>query len=222
MYEHRFAYQGIEVIHMLSTKKLSERQQQILECIGSFLDTHGYPPTVREIGAAVGLKSSSSVHFQLNQLAEAGYINKGTEINRTITLSSRTLKSNRTDNIVTLPVLGRVAAGSPLLAVEDIQDTYPIPSDMLSGDEGFMLRVHGDSMIEDGILDGDFVIVRHQDYAENGDTVVALVEDEATVKRFFKENEQIRLQPANANMQPMYFKDVRLVGKVVGLMRRMV
>lgn len=207
---------------MLSADKLTVRQKKILDCIREFSDSHGYPPTVREIGTVVGLSSSSSVQFHLNKLAEAGLINKGNELNRSITLPARTHKSSVTNGVVTLPVLGRVAAGYPVLAVEDIQDAYPVPADMLSGEEGFMLRVRGESMIDDGILDGDFVIVRQQESAENGDTVVAMVEDEATVKRFYKEKDQIKLQPANATMQPMYFPTVRLVGKVVGLMRRMV
>ncbi len=207
---------------MLSADKLTERQKKILECIREFADSHGYPPTVREIGTVVGLSSSSSVQFHLNKLAEAGLINKGNELNRSITLPARTHRPSVTSGVVTLPVLGRVAAGYPMLAVEDIQDAYPVPADMLSGEEGFMLRVRGESMIDDGILDGDFVIVRQQESAENGDTVVAMVEDEATVKRFYKEKDQIKLQPANATMQPMYFPTVRLVGKVVGLMRRMV
>jgi len=206
---------------MLSAEKLSERQKKILQCIREFTDSHGYPPTVREIGTTVGLRSSSSVQFHLNRLAEAGLISRGTELNRSITLPTRNLKTSA-GGVVTLPVLGRVAAGYPTLAVEEIQDAYPVPADMLSGEEGFMLRVRGESMIDDGILDGDFVIVRQQESAENGDTVVAMVEDEATVKRFYKEKDQIKLQPANATMQPMYFPTVRLVGKVVGLMRRMV
>jgi repressor LexA len=209
-------------MYMLSADKLTERQKKILECIREFSDSHGYPPTVREIGTVVGLSSSSSVQFHLNKLAEAGLINKGNELNRSITLPARAHKQSVTSGVVNLPVLGRVAAGYPMLAVEDIQDAYPVPADMLSGEEGFMLRVRGESMIDDGILDGDFVIVRQQESAENGDTVVAMVEDEATVKRFYKEKDQIKLQPANATMQPMYFPTVRLVGKVVGLMRRMV
>lgn len=207
---------------MLSPDKLSNRQKKILDCIRDFTESHGYPPTVREIGSAVGLKSSSSVQFHLDRLAEAGIINRGTEVNRSITLSSRHPKLENTSGVVTLPVLGRVAAGYPVLAVEEIMDAYPVPADMLSGEEGFMLRVRGDSMIEDGILDGDFVIVRQQESAENGDTVVAMVGDEATVKKFYKETDQIRLQPANSSMPALYFPTVRLVGKVVGLMRRMV
>lgn len=204
---------------MLSADKLSDRQRHILEAIDSFSKDNGYSPTVREIGKMVGLSSSSTVQFHLNKLANAGLINRANELNRSITLPKRTSKAA---SVVSLPVLGKVAAGYPLLAVQDIQEAYPIPADMLSGEEGFMLKVQGDSMVDDGILDGDFVIVRQQETAENGDTVVAMVEDEATVKRFYREKENIRLQPANSDMQPMFFDSVRLVGKVVGLMRRMV
>jgi repressor LexA len=123
--------------------------------------------------------------------------------------------------VVSLPLVGRVAAGKPILAVEDIEDTFPVPKDFLSGGEGFMLRVRGESMIEDGIHNGDYVIVRQQNAADNGDTIVAMVEDEATVKRFYKENGRIRLQPANSTMSPMYYDAIDIVGKVVGLIRRM-
>jgi repressor LexA len=124
-------------------------------------------------------------------------------------------------HVANLPVVGRVAAGSPTLAIEDIEDNYPIPKEFLAGGDGFLLRVKGESMVEDGILSGDLVIVRRQEDAENGDTVVALIDDEATVKHFFKEKGKIRLQPANSAMAPMYYDRVQVVGKVVGLMRRM-
>ena len=205
---------------MSSKDDLTIKQRRVLDCIREFIQDKGYPPTVREIGEIVGLSSSSSVHAHLRRLEKAGYIRKGADLNRTLTLINKD-NTNTVPDTLLLPILGRVAAGSPILAVENIEDTYPIPADMLPGEDGFMLRVRGTSMIEDGILDGDMVIVRKQESAENGDTVVALVEDEATVKRFYKEDQQIRLQPANSAMEAMYFDNIRIVGKVVGLMRKM-
>ncbi len=123
--------------------------------------------------------------------------------------------------MVSIPVVGRVAAGKPTLAAEDIEDSFPLPTDFLAGGDGFMLEVHGDSMVEDGIRDGDFVVVRRQPIAENGDTIVALLENEATVKRFYRENGKVRLQPANSSMQPILVEDVTIIGKVVGLVRKM-
>lgn len=206
-------------------RQLSERQRQILQYIVRHTDAHGYPPTVREIGEAVSLSSSSTVHAHLKALENAGLIRRDAVLTRAIrvvtpneTQSSPNLEQKR---VVSLPLVGRVAAGTPLLAVEDVEDTFPVPKDFLAGGDGFMLRVKGESMIEDGIHSGDYVIVRRQNVAENGDTIVALVEDEATVKRFYRDNGKIRLQPANQTMRPMIFDSVEIVGKVVGLIRRM-
>jgi len=203
-------------------KQLSQRQQQILHYIGQHMDNHGYPPTVREIGEAVGLSSSSTVHAHLKALEHLGLIRRDAVLTRAIRLVSDNAESIiKPKLVVNLPLVGHVAAGKPILAVEEIEDTFPVPDDFLAGGEGFMLRVKGDSMIEDGINSGDYVIVRRQNVANNGDTVVAIVEDEATVKHFYKETGRIRLQPANQSMEPMFFNSIEIVGKVVGLIRRM-
>jgi repressor LexA len=202
-------------------RRLSHRQRQILDYIVQHTETHGYPPTVREIGEAVGLSSSSTVHAHLKALEQAGLITRDAVLTRAIRVVSGDAEQHKPKRVVSLPVVGRVAAGKPLLAVEDIEDTFPVPREMLSGEDGFLLRVKGDSMIEDGILDGDYVVVRRQDTAENGETVVAMVGDEATVKRLYKDKGRIRLQPANSQMEPIFCDSVEVVGKVVGLIRRM-
>jgi len=205
-------------------RELSERQRQILQYIVQHTDMHGYPPTVREIGEAVSLSSSSTVHAHLKSLEQAGLIRRDAVLTRAIRVvgaENNPDKAPGPKRVVSLPLVGRVAAGSPLLAVEDIEDTFPVPKDFLAGGEGFMLRVKGESMIDDGIHNGDYVIVRRQNSADNGDTIVAMVDDEATVKRFYKESGRIRLQPANQSMSPMYFDAIDIVGKVVGLVRRM-
>lgn len=207
-------------------RELSERQRQILQYIVQHTEMHGYPPTVREIGEAVSLSSSSTVHAHLKSLEQAGLIRRDAVLTRAI----RVVTPGRSDGadhgtamkrVVSLPLVGRVAAGKPMLAVEDIEDSFPVPRDFLSGGDGFMLRIKGESMIEDGIHNGDYVIVRRQNTADNGDTIVAMVDDEATVKRFYKESGRVRLQPANQTMDPMYYDAIDIVGKVVGLVRRM-
>ena len=202
-------------------KELSHRQRQILDYILQHIEMHGYPPTVREIGEAVNLSSSSTVHAHLKNLEEAGIIKRDAVLTRAIKITAGNTTTHKPKKIVSLPVLGRVAAGRPSLATEDVEEMFPIPQDFLSGADGFILTVKGDSMIEDGIHDGDYVVVRRQQTADNGDTVVALVENDATVKRFYREQSRVRLQPANASMKPMYFPSVEIVGKVVGLVRRM-
>ena len=202
-------------------KELSQRQRQILEYIVQHTEAHGYPPTVREIGEAVDLSSSSSVHAHLRALEQCGLICRDAVLTRAIRVTAGSLDSYKPKTVLNLPVLGRVAAGSPMLADENIEESFPVPREFLAGGDGFMLRVEGESMIEDGIMDGDFVIVRRQNVADNGDTVVAMVEDEATVKRFYKESGRIRLQPANPTMAPMYFDNTEVIGKVVGLVRKM-
>jgi repressor LexA len=202
-------------------KELSHRQRQILQYIVSHIEQHGYPPTVREIGKAVGLSSSSTVHGHLRTLEEGGLISRDAVLTRAIKITSSNAPSAKPKAIINLPLVGTVAAGKPILAVEDVEELYPIPQEFLAGGEGFMLQVKGDSMIEDGIHEGDYVIVRRQPVADNGDTIVAMVDSEATVKRFFKEDGKVRLQPANSSMQPMYFSSVAVIGKVVGLVRRM-
>jgi len=221
---------------MRRTFRQSERHKQILQAIAGLTEQRGYPPTVREIGKAVGLRSSSTVHSHLDTLESAGLIVRDPELTRSIRLVNLPLTPSETEGggvrlggggspesgkrVVSIPVVGRVAAGSPTLAAEDIEDSYPVPGEMLSGGEGFMLRVKGESMIEDGIMNGDLVVVRRQESADDGDTVVALVGDEATVKRLYREDGRVRLQPANASMSPMFFSEVQVVGKVVGLVRK--
>ena len=203
-------------------KPISTRQKQILNYIQHHMDAHGYPPTVREIGTAVSLSSSSTVHAHLKTLQEQGHIERAAVLTRAIKLTPNSLGEGRpmSKMVIQVPIIGTVAAGKPRLAVEDVEDVFPLPTDFISGD-GFILEVRGDSMIDDGIHDGDYVVVRRQQTADNGETVVAMIESEATVKRFYKEKQRIRLQPANKRMKPMYFDDVQIAGKVVGLVRRM-
>lgn len=202
-------------------ESLTERQRQILQFIKDEIRTKGYPPSVREIGEAIGLSSSSTVHGHMTRLEEKGYIRRDPTKPRAIeVLDGSTTKLQRT---ITVPVVGRVTAGQPILAQETIEDHFPLPSDFVRADESdlFFLKIQGDSMIEAGILDGDLVLVQRQQHASNGDIVVALIEDEATVKRFFKEQDHIRLQPENRFMDPIIVPDCQVLGKVVGLVRRM-
>jgi len=185
----------------------------------------GYPPSVREIGAAVGLASSSTVHAHLRKLEEQGYIRRDPTKPRAIEVlhaDDDTYSSARAyaRPIINVPIVGQVTAGEPILAVENIEEYFPVPSDLVGDSEVFMLRIKGDSMIEAGIFDRDYVLVEKTSTAKNGDIVVALVgDDEATVKRFFHEGTHIRLQPENSAMAPMILHDVMIVGKVIGLFR---
>lgn len=199
---------------------LSARQRQILEFIRSEVATKGYPPSVREVGQAVGLSSSSTVHGHLGKLEERGYIRRDPTKPRAIELLDRSLPSVRKE-IIYAPVVGKVTAGAPILAVENIEDFFPIPRDFANYDDVFMLKVRGDSMIEAGILSGDYVLVRGQTHAQNGDIIVALLEDEATVKRFFREQDYIRLQPENVHLEPIIVQDIKVLGKVVGVFRKL-
>ena len=218
-------------------RPISPRQRNILSFIKQHIEDHGYPPTVREIGEAVNLSSSSTVHAHLKALEEKGMIQREAVLTRAIKLvnneiapavkavKSRVAQVTRSaadavGRVVNIPILGTVAAGRPLLAVEDIEDYFPLPYDFVGG-EGFILKVRGDSMIDDGIHDGDYVVVRRQQVATNGDTVVAMIDNEATVKRFYKEASRIRLQPANETMLPIYTDNTDVLGKVVGVVRRM-
>lgn len=204
--------------------RLSPREETILEAIKTFVSNKGYPPSVREIGQAVGLKSSSTVHSYLKRLEQKGLLRRDPTKPRALELlpdieSQLSLTYPVEMNIV--PVLGRVAAGQPLLAEENYEATFPLPLNFTGPGEFFLLTVKGDSMIEAGILDADLVLVRKQSTAQNGDIVVALLEDEATVKRFFREPEHIRLQPENYLLEPIYTRQVSVLGKVVGLIRKM-
>lgn len=202
--------------------RLSERQRQIIDFIRSTIENKGYPPSVREIGEAIGLSSSSTVHGHLDKLAKLGMIRRDPTKPRAIELIGEKLTRERT-RTMNIPVIGRVTAGQPILATENIEDQFPLPLDFVRADEKelFFLKVQGDSMIEAGILSGDWVLVRKQEVARNGEIVVALIEDEATVKRFFKEQGQIRLQPENRFMDPIIVPDAKVLGKVVGVIRRM-
>jgi repressor LexA len=200
--------------------KLTPRQREILEYIRKQIRERGYPPSVREIGEAIGLSSSSTVHGHLARLEEKGYLHRVPDKPRAIEITEE--RELRRQRFVNVPLLGRVTAGSPILAVENVEETYALPHDLLASDEAFMLRVQGDSMIGAGIYDGDLVVVKPQDVAGNGEIVVALVGDEeATVKRFFREGSHVRLQPENPAMVPIVTRDVRVLGKVVGLYRRL-
>ncbi len=196
-----------------------ERMSQIYSYIKEFLLDKGYPPSVREIGKAVGLKSSSTVHGYLNQLEESGLIRRDPTKPRAIDL----LEDKPWERTVNVPLIGTVTAGTPILAQENIEEVFAFPQNLLGTDsETFMLKIDGESMINAGIYDGDYIMVKQQNTANNSDIVVALVNGEtATVKRFFKEKNHIRLQPENDSMEPFYEKDVTILGKVIGVYRQM-
>lgn len=207
---------------MNKSEVLTVRQQQILSHIKEALRSKGYPPSVREIGQAIGLSSSSTVHNHLSKLEELGFIRRDSTKPRAIEiLDDDTWKL---DSCIPVPLVGCVTAGQPILAVENIEETFPLPKALLGTAQEtiFMLQVKGNSMINAGILDGDYVVVQSQSTANNYDIVVALVdEEEATVKRFFKEKDCIRLQPENDFMEPIYTQNVSVLGKVIGVFRRM-
>lgn len=200
--------------------KISAKQQEILEYIKETILKKGYPPSVREICEAVHLKSTSSVHSHLETLEENGYIRRDPTKPRTIEILDDNFNLTRRE-MVNVPVLGAVAAGQPILAQENIENYFPIPAELLPNQQTFMLRVKGDSMINAGIFNGDQIIVAQQETADNGDIVVALLDDSATVKRFFKEDGRFRLQPENDAMDPIFTDSVQILGKVIGLMRMM-
>jgi len=202
--------------------KLSKRQQLILDFIQERIKDKGYPPSVREIGAAVGLKSSSTVHAHLMHLQEKGYIRKDPSKPRAvIPIPSENEISAPDLATVTLPVIGQVAAGSPILASENIEAYFPVPVEFVGSGNHYILKVKGESMIEAGIMDGDYLIVRQQADAVNGEIVVAMLEDEATVKRYYKRDRYIELKPENSAMQPIITQDAVVLGKVTGLLRHM-
>ena len=198
--------------------KISKKQLEILEYIKSQILERGFPPAVREICEAVNLKSTSSVHSHLETLEKNGYIHRDPTKPRAIEILDDTFNLTRRET-VNVPIIGQVAAGEPILAQENIIDYFPIPVEMLPNAPTFMLKVRGESMVNAGIYDGDSVIVKQQPTADNGDIVVALVEDSATVKRFYKENGHYRLQPENDAMDPIIVDRVDILGKVIGLIR---
>ena len=201
--------------------KLSPRQQAILNYIKKEVEEKGYPPSVREIGEAVGLASSSTVHGHLSRLEKKGFIRRDPTKPRAIEILDRPMTERRAESeTVMVPLVGKVTAGEPITAVENIDEYVPLPKKMVSGGKHFILSVQGDSMINAGILDKDYVIVRQQPTADNGDIVVAMTPDEeATVKRFYKEKDYVRLQPENDLMEPILLPRVTILGKVVGLIR---
>lgn len=203
--------------------KISKKQSEILEYIKDKVKEKGYPPSVREICEAVSLKSTSTVHGHLTKLEENGFIRRDLTKPRAIEILSDSddFEAIERPNVSYVPVIGQVTAGVPILAVENIEDQYPVPTDFVANGNYFMLRIKGDSMIEAGILDRDFVLVKQQSEAVNGQIVVAMLEESATVKRFYKENSKIRLQPENASMSPIYADDVSILGIVKGVFRRM-
>lgn len=211
---------------MLETPLLTARQQEILQFLAAYVDDHGYPPTVREIGDAVGLASPSTVHAHLANLERVGLLRRDPSKPRALELVGRPRAGDATPEagVAQLPLVGQIAAGGPLLAEENVEDRIAVP-DLLGRNADFLLRVKGDSMIEAGILDGDLVVVRRQDDARDGEIVVALVgddesADEATVKTFRRDpGGRVRLQPENSSLEPIYADHVQILGKVVGVLR---
>src|SRR5919199_108361 len=204
---------------------LTGRQQEIWDFLVDYVDRHGYPPTVREIGDAVGLASPSTVHAHLANLERAGLLKRDPTKPRALDLSGRGHRDEaRAEQPRGLPLVGEIAAGGPLLAEENVEEYVAVPELLERGGADFLLRVKGDSMVNAGILDGDIVVVRRQETAQNGDIVVALAgddeaADEATVKRFFREDGRVRLQPENDALEPIYASHVQLLGKVTGVFR---
>ncbi len=197
---------------------ITQKQEKVLDYIKSTIDEKGYAPSVRDICADVGIKSTSTVHSYLKKLTAAGLIEMDDSISRSIRLPAAGHKDD--SDIVEIPIVGTVAAGSPILAVENIEDTFSLPSHYAGDSTVFMLKVQGESMIEAGVMPGDLILVKQQSTAQNGDIVVAIIEDEATVKTFYKEKDHIRLQPENSSMDSIIVKDdIYIAGKVIGLFR---
>ena len=202
----------------MSYGRISKKQQEILDYIKNEILNRGFPPAVREICEAVNLKSTSSVHSHLEALEKNGYIRRDPTKPRAIEIIDDNFNLTRRE-VVNVPLIGQVAAGQPLLAVENITSYFPIPAEFIPKEEVFMLNVKGESMVNAGIYDGDQIIVKQQSTASNGEIVVALVDDSATVKRFYKENGHIRLQPENDFMEPIIVDSCEIIGKVIGLIR---
>ena len=209
----------------------NRKEKAILKFIETQVLENGYPPSVREIGKAIGLSSTATVHAYLEKLEKEGYIKKQDKKGRTLKIIKGSNGEPITTNqgkdfyiqkeLVNVPVIGKITAGQPILAVENVTDTFPIPIDFVGNSESFMLTVSGESMIEAGILDGDYILVKKQDDARNGEIVVALIGEEATVKTFYKEKNYIRLQPENHTMDPIIVPDCKILGKVAGVFRKL-
>ena len=202
----------------MSYGKISDKQREILEYIKAEILNKGYPPAVREICEAVKLKSTSSVHAHLETLEKNGYIRRDPTKPRAIEIVDENFNLTRRE-MVNVPIIGRVAAGEPILAVENIENYFPIPAEFMPNEQTFILQVQGESMVNAGILDGDYILVEQQTTANDGDMVVALVDDSATVKTFYKENGYYRLQPEYDFMEPIIVSDVMIMGKVIGTFR---
>lgn len=215
------------------SNELNDREKDILNFIEKQINEKGYPPSVREIGKSVGLSSTATVHGYLSKLEQKGYVRKENQKGRALKLL-KGLKSSNVEEfkpegkyayaekeLVEVPVIGKITAGQPILAVENLTDVFPIPLDFVGNSESFMLTVSGESMIEAGILDGDYILVKKQNVARNGDIVVALIGDEATVKTFYKEKDHIRLQPENSTMDPIIVPNCEILGKVAGVFRKL-
>ncbi|WP_177975347.1 transcriptional repressor LexA [uncultured Eubacterium sp.] len=202
----------------MSYGKITDKQREILEYIKAEILNRGYPPAVREICEAVKLKSTSSVHAHLETLEKNGYIRRDPTKPRAIEIVDENFNLTRRE-MVNVPIVGKVAAGEPILAVENIENYFPIPTEFMPNEPTFILQVQGESMINAGILDGDYVLVQQQPTANDGDMVVALVDDSATVKTFYKENGYYRLQPENDFMDPIIVSEVMIMGKVIGTFR---
>ena len=215
-------------------EELTDREKDILTFIEKQVKTNGYPPSVREIGKFVGLSSTATVHGYITKLEKKGYIRKENQKGRTLKLLKGAKGENKEKNstspegknlysekeLVEVPIVGKITAGEPILAVENVTDTFPIPIDFVGNSEAFMLTVRGESMIEAGILDGDYILVKKQNVARNGEIVVALIGEEATVKTFYKEKNHIRLQPENSSMEPIIVDNCEILGKVSGVFRK--
>lgn len=209
-----------------------EREQQILAYMRKRIKEKGYPPTVREICSDLGIKSTSTVHKDIGNLVKQGYIKKDPSKPRALVLVDEPFEKSddirdtadvaEREDVIDVPVVGKIAAGTPITAQENLEDTFPVPARFVGGDNTFMLVVRGESMIEAGIMDGDYILVRQQETANNGDIVVAMIdgfESEATVKTFYRENGHIRLQPENPQMNPIIVNDAKILGKVTGVFR---
>lgn len=210
--------------------KISKRQQAIYDFIKSYTEGHGYPPSVREIGSAVGLASPSTVHMHLKALEELGMIKRDSKKPRTIEVVSNEeekaakladVSQDINHNVITLPLVGRVAAGTPILAEQNVEESLTLPTSIVGDASSFILRVRGESMINAGIFDGDYIVVKEQHDAHNGEIVVALIDDSATVKTFYREKDRIRLQPENDSMAPIYADNPVILGRVAALIRSM-
>lgn len=204
-------------------EKLTDRQSYILQVLKKLIAKKGYPPTVREIGEAAHLSSPATIHFHLNKLEEKGYIKKRDNKNRTIEILVPNEYLEKNENVVEVPLLGKVTAGTPIEAIETPNEYFSLPASLITTkNEIFTLKVSGESMINVGIYDGDILIVEKRDTARNGETVVAMnAEGEATVKTFYKEKDHFRLQPENDTMEPIILKEVTILGKVIGLYRKL-